>query len=260
MCGSFLNILSFDPVDWDRQLAVADSLEGLDHLEVWLEWIPESRVELRSVQRILDGRKVTFHGPFVGMSLVSPWDELRQISEARIARACEVASSCGARSVTVHSGSTFFTTNHSQALDWLASSLERLTKDLDSIDLLIENMMRRAGVMYEPVVAVNDMRSLIERYPDVRFTLDVGHAIQSGLDPGGMLSAIGSSLSNIHLHDGISAGQAHLELGAGELDLDQFVQDLVRSDYRGLLSLEVLTVEALIRSWEVLETVYSRRM
>jgi sugar phosphate isomerase/epimerase len=75
--------------------------------------------------------------------------------------------------------------------------------------------------------------------PGLRLTLDVGHALQAGLDPSRFVADHFQYLVNVHLHDGISQGRAHLALGEGELDIKALSASMM--GYLGFVGLEVLT-------------------
>jgi sugar phosphate isomerase/epimerase len=252
--GFFLNVVDDDPSPVAEAVARCADLGRVGHAEVWLEWLPESPGQVGKLAKLLSGMRVVVHAPFVGISLVGPGKELRLASEVRLARAYGVACDLGAELITAHSGAAFFTTDRAEAHDRLAESLGRL-RPADGPALTIENMAVRRGVTYEPVVEPGDFAALRARIPELGFTLDVGHALQSGIDPRAFLRAHGPAIGNIHLHDGVEGGPAHLPLGDGELDLRALAADL--AGYSGFVGVEVFGWDGVVASWPTASTLAS---
>jgi sugar phosphate isomerase/epimerase len=246
--GFFLNVVDDDPAPVAETLARSADLDHVGHVEVWLEWVPETPAQVSKLAKLLSGRRVVVHAPFVGISLVGPAKELRAASEVRLARARTVARDLGAELVTVHSGAAFFRTDRADAHDRLAESLVRLGgADPAGPAMTIENMAVRHGVTYEPVVDPADFGALLARIPDLRFTLDVGHALQSGIDPRAFFRDHAPMIGNIHLHDGEKDGRAHRALGTGDLDLPSLAPDF--DGYSGFVGVEVFPWEGVVTSW-----------
>ncbi|MEV4538152.1 sugar phosphate isomerase/epimerase family protein [Asanoa sp. NPDC049518] len=246
--GFFLNVVDDDPAPVAEALAGSADLDRIGHVEVWLEWVPGTPAQVSKLAKLLSGMRVVVHAPFVGLSLVGPAKELRLASEMCLSRAHSVACDLGAELITMHSGAAFFRTDRTEAHDRLAESLVRLGAAItDGPIMTIENMAVRHGVTYEPVVEPADFTALLARVPDLRFTLDVGHALQSGIDPRAFFRDHGPVISNIHLHDGIPKGRAHLPLGEGELNLSSLAPDLAA--YAGFVGIEVFGWEGVVSSW-----------
>ncbi|SNT40049.1 Sugar phosphate isomerase/epimerase [Asanoa hainanensis] len=259
--GFFLNVVDDDPAPIAELLARSADLDQIGHVEIWLERVPETPAQSSRLAKLLSGRRVVVHAPFVGISLVGPAKELRLASEMRLARAHSVACDLGAELITMHSGPAFFRTERSEAHDRLAESLTRLgAANSDGPAITIENMAVRRGVTYEPVVEPADFAELLSRVPNLRITLDVGHAIQSGINPRAFFREHGPLIGNIHLHDGVAGGRAHLALGDGQLDLPSLAPDLDR--YSGFVGIEVFAWEGVVTSWpaaRMLRSVERRR-
>jgi sugar phosphate isomerase/epimerase len=70
--------------------------------------------------------------------------------------------------------------------------------------------------------------------------LDTSHAAVARHDPIEVRRLFGPRLRHVHLSDNAGKGwDSHLPPGDGVLDLDAFLEDLVRSSYDGAVSLEV---------------------
>lgn len=237
--GAFLNVVQDDPDDWGAQMDRLAVLDGLHHVEVWLEAIDGEL--LGELPGLLAGRETIMHGPFIGLSLVSPWAELRAISIARLACAAEIGAGFGARVMTVHPGIACFAEDEAVLEDRLVDSLRRLRARIDgTLTVAIENMPCRRGASVDGLVTVDQCARLIDRDPDTRITLDVGHAIQNDDKYLPFLAEHTDAVADIHLHDGAAGGGAHWPLGAGELDLPELTACLVDTAYAGYLTLETL--------------------
>ena len=88
--------------------------------------------------------------------------------------------------------------------------------------------------------------------PWLNFTLDIGHVFQEGKDLKSIfdfLKKYKNSILDIHLHDAILKGEAHLALGKGDLDFNKFFQTLDSVGYTGYVSLETISREDTEKSW-----------
>src|SRR5579863_9176749 len=100
--GAFLNLTSYQPQQWARDLAGLDEL-GVAHLELWLEFDPTPR-EIATLESLIGARRTIMHGPFIGMSLATHWEDLAALSLGRAHRAVETAAILGCEVVTLHAG------------------------------------------------------------------------------------------------------------------------------------------------------------
>src|SRR6266496_1910962 len=180
--GVFLSVTSYEPLEWLRQLSVVRQLGDRDHLELWLEWLPENGDQLDVLIELVAGESVLVHAPFVGMSFSTSWKELWNISVDRGLRACEVAAQLGARVITVHPGVALCVEGREEALCRIVQAYEKLESNFSMIDVAIENMPAHSSVTAEFVAGYPDLLDLIELAPSMKFTLDIGHAIQSDVD------------------------------------------------------------------------------
>jgi sugar phosphate isomerase/epimerase len=247
--GAFLNVTDGHI---DRLCDDLTSLAqlGLDHVEVWLEHQPTVR-ELDELAGLLRGWVTIMHGPFIGMSLSSDWDELAGISLERCHRAIEAAGVLGCQVVTLHGGAYGTFSPHGLALDRLGGRVARFAR-IGRPVVTIENMPARGGATREAVAGMADLDGLVGRLPELQLTFDIGHSIQNGEDPVSVTHCHRGRIANIHLHDGKVGGKAHTALGTGELALDELVAGLHGDGYAGFISIETLSSEDLVSSLETL--------
>lgn len=245
--GAFLNVVTPDPASWRAQMTDLDALKGLHHVEVWLEHVAEN-AELGA---LLVDRRTIMHGPFIGLSLVTPWEELRSLSIDRLARAAAIGAGFGARVMTVHPGVAPSAESEEILADRLVASLALLRERVDgALTVAVENMPCRRGASVDGLITVDQCAALIERDPAVRITLDVGHAVQNDDKYQPFLAEHAEAVADIHLHDGQAGGGAHWRLGDGALDLDELAGLLVETRYRGYVTLETLGPADTVASYE----------
>jgi sugar phosphate isomerase/epimerase len=248
--GAFLNLTHFDPADWLAQLEAVDRLQGLGHLELWVEFRP-SRSQLNVMADLFADRLTIMHGPFIGMSLASEWEDLARLSLDRCNWAVEIAAYLECEVVTFHAGPHAIFDSHRAAFERLAKRLAHLTT-LAQPRVTLENMPARGGASRETLSMLDNMRELIDLLPEICFTLDVGHCLQNVDDFTPFIEEHAERIANIHLHDGVTAGRSHMALGEGDLDVDVLLDTLDRANYSGYLTLETLGAEDTAKSWAVL--------
>ena len=112
-------------------------------------------------------------------------------------------------------------------------------------------MPERTGTAYEPVTHMRDFEELLAVAPDLKFTLDIGHAIQNSDNFEPFVLQNPSTIVDIHLHDAFKSGSGHLGLGTADLDLDHFARILSKSAYRGFVSFETVGWPDTELSWKV---------
>jgi L-ribulose-5-phosphate 3-epimerase len=249
--GAFVNVTRFVPVNWRSQLHNIRRLSNYGHVEVWLEWLPDTRRQLDHLLAVFDGEQVIVHAPFVGLSLVAPWRELRAESIKRLSRAALVASELGAAVMTIHPGVTPAYEHRDHVLDRVADAYAEVRANAGHIALGLENMPDRQTATVEGIVSTADFVDLLDRDPDIKFTLDIGHAVQNGNKYHKFLMSYGTAIVNMHLHDGVTGGAGHLRLGSGELDVCEYLQRCVDAGYAGFVSLETLSAADTLASWRL---------
>lgn len=249
---------SFNVSDWRRQLTALQGLPNRGHIEVWLEWLPDTASQLRVLNSLLMHERIIVHAPFIGISIASPWRELSAISRDRLINACDVANELNAKVVTMHVGHVPFFEAREAIIDRIARAYEDIQRRSAATVIAIENMYRGRGVAVCTGASIADMIDLFTRIPSISFTLDVGHAIQNNEGYCEFLQAYKRSIVNIHLHDGIIEGAAHLRLGKGQLDLESFLHCCIESEYDQYISLETISDRDTIESWAILQDALRR--
>ncbi|WP_274562470.1 sugar phosphate isomerase/epimerase family protein [Streptomyces spiramyceticus] len=245
--GAFLNILSSDPQEWNTQYTKLQRLDGLQHVELWLEYLP-TQDEIKGFRSLLAGMPITVHAPFIGVALAAPWAELRTLSLERCLSARQVASDLDAKVITYHTGTYGVWEKHEDVLEQLVEPLAKIMVG-DGPIVAVENMPRRGGASRECLIEVRDLESLSGYLPQLKFTLDIGHCIQNEDDFQHFLQSHHSKIANMHLHDAKRGGKGHLAFGAGDLELPKILDLLNDVGFDGHISLETIGQRDTESSW-----------
>jgi sugar phosphate isomerase/epimerase len=249
--GAFVNIHESDQSNWERQFDFAETLPGLNHVEIWLEHLPSPEETEWTRDRLASlGAAALLHAPFVGIALASHDEEIRKAGVGRLIKAAHFGEAIGAEVMTCHSGQVGAWVSQEQGLDTLAGSLTEIVA-ATSVTVTIENMPARSGGSRELVTTAKDLVYLTRAVEGLGVTLDLGHSVQNREDPAQALDELeGVAKKHFHLHDGFHGGRAHLALGAGEFDW----QPILRHPgiWSSTVSLETLGEDDTSASWQQL--------
>jgi sugar phosphate isomerase/epimerase len=245
--GAFLNILAPDDELVVGRAARLEKLEGLEHVEIWFEYMPNDELCNRLL-KMTKGVELIVHAPFIHLSIASHVPEIVRATKSRWRKTAEVARRIGAKLMTVHTGSYASHGDVGEIEVAVATGLREFAEK-QKIQVCLENMYRRTSGTSGELV---DSLAALERicgYTDLPMTLDVGHAIQNGEAIDEFVGRLSRKIRNIHLHDGVPGGRAHMSLGSGALDLEGFLRVLRKSEYCGYVSLETVGESEPERSW-----------
>ena len=252
--GVFLNTVPKDKNNWRKQVDFINSLPGIEHVEVWIEE-DLNLSELKFLKSLLKKYKIIIHGPFVHLSLISPHREIRDITRRLYLQTLKIAETLEANLVTFHCGTKLKFISREIATELFTQNFLKIKNSYrGKIAFTIENLPpEERGVQIHYPSSLKDLAHLKDLLPWLNFSVDIGHAFQSGesLDKiSKFLRKYKDSILDIHLHDATLKGKAHLALGKGELDLMRFLRLLRGIDYRGYLSLETISREDTKKSWK----------
>jgi sugar phosphate isomerase/epimerase len=250
--GVFINVLDPDLNDFQKSVSFVESLEGVQHVEIWLESLPDSRKKIKRIAAALRAYQLIIHAPFIHQSLLSHLDKINQLSITLLRRTFEIADQLHAKVVTFHGGSYPSHIGEARALDLLKKNLKIVMSGRGARLASLENLPFRGGATTSFPTHLYQCEQLRRHLPNLRFTLDVGHCIQNGDDYRQFLGENSRSIVDIHLHDAFLHGRGHLRLGAGQLNLSEFLKLLQLSNYAGFLTLETISQEDTTHSWQTL--------
>ncbi|MEE4364864.1 MAG: sugar phosphate isomerase/epimerase [Desulfotignum sp.] len=126
------------------------------------------------------------------------------------------------------------------------------------IQLCFENMFPGYHIFYNP----DEFDSLFAEYPDVKMTLDTGHANIG--DPGQeklkqFVSRFAHRICHVHVSDNFGKKDDHLAVGKGNIDFEGFVSTLKQTGYDDTITLEIFSTDTddLVKSRERIEFLVS---
>ena len=236
-----------------EEINFINSLPDVDHVEVWIEE-NLSPLELKNLKSYLKRYKILIHAPWVDLSLISPHPEIRKITVKLYLQTLKMADVLKAKLVTFHCGGSTIYESKETIMETLIQNLKKI-KNLykGKITFTIENV---PAIPKGPQISYpgfpKDLIYLKKKMPWLNFTLDIGHVFQEGKDLKSIfdfLKKYKNSILDIHLHDAILKGEAHLALGKGDLDFNKFFQTLDSVGYTGYVSLETISREDTEKSW-----------
>ena len=116
------------------------------------------------------------------------------------------------------------------------------------IELSIENLHCNEPFFQEP----DEFEPFIRR--GIGMTLDSVHAFSSGVDPLDFIRKFGKKVTEVHLTDGVKGDPfADCPVGSGMVDCLGILQALEETGFDGMVILEVLSRESLVKSRKFLE-------
>ncbi|MEE4607634.1 MAG: sugar phosphate isomerase/epimerase [Desulfobacteraceae bacterium] len=227
----------------------AIAMLGFDYLELTLD-APLAHHDVVRLQRseilgaLADGGLgLICHLPtFVSTADLTP--TLRQASREEIRRSLDVAADLGAEKVVAHPPSVG--PMGALAMDLVrplvAEGMAEMLAHAASLGVCVclENMFPRYRVGVEP----SEFEPLLAAWPDLRLTLDVGHAFIQDRKTRRLLTFIetlGQRIGHLHLSDNKGQRDEHLPLGQGRIPYDRIVRALMRHVDVDTVTLEIFT-------------------
>ena len=250
--GVFLSLLRYKK-NLEEEIRFINSLPRVNHVEVWIEE-NLTTAELKDLKSFLKQYNIIIHAPWTDLSLISVHPEIRKITIKLYLRTLKAADILEAGLVTFHCGGTTVYESKETVMEILSQNLKKI-KNLyrGKTTFTIENV---PAIPRGPEISYpgfpGDLIYLKKRVPWLNFTLDIGHAFQRGENLKSIsdfLKKYKNSILDIHLHDAVLRGKAHLVLGKGDLDFNKFFRILDEIGYTGYVSLETISREDTRESW-----------
>ena len=201
---------------------------GFDYLELTMDPPRAHYTTLRQqMQKIVNdlhshGMSIICHLPTF-VSTADLTDSIRQASLQEMFHSLEVAVELGARKVVLHPGHIgglgvyVIETALEHANNSLAAIIDR-AQSL-GLDVCLENMFPKCRAFVEPA----DFVEILQQFPDLKLTLDTGHA---NIDnPGGrhileFIEKFGHRIGHLHISDNMGQRDDHIPLGSGIIDFE----------------------------------------
>jgi sugar phosphate isomerase/epimerase len=171
------------------------------------------------------------------------YESLRRASLQENFEALEAAAELGIEKVALHPG--YITGLAKFLLDrakgYGMDSIEAILKKAVSLNitLCIENMFPQAHFLVQPY----EFQSFFESFPEIRLTLDIGHANLGGgkNKSSEFIQRYGYRIGHVHANDNFGKEDSHLPIGAGIIDFEKIIKELKEAQYDETITLEVFS-------------------
>jgi sugar phosphate isomerase/epimerase len=221
---------------------------GFDYVELTMD-PPEATpqkilVQKHSIQEALHryGMGIMGHLPtFVWTSDL--YESLRRASLQENFEALEAAAGLGIEKVVLHPayitglGRFLIDRVKGYAMESIESILKKAVNL--NITLCIENMFPQAHFLFQPY----EFQSVFEAFPEIRLTLDIGHANLGGgkNKSSEFIHHYGYRIGHVHANDNFGKEDSHLPIGAGIIDFEKILKELKETQYDETITLEVFS-------------------
>lgn len=204
---------------------------------------PDAVSTVKSLARDI---QCSVHAPIWDMNIGAFDPKIRGVVRHRLLQSVEFAHDVGSLWIVVHTGLDPRLYPEHRLRKWLSIARETLTAlaSESQIPILVEN------VFDEPEI----IASLIEGVERCYVTLDIGHAhVYSRRSIEDWISTLGEHVREVHLHENSGAGDEHLALGSGYIDVGRILSMLEDETSDFYLTIEPRDLQALHRSIEWLK-------
>jgi sugar phosphate isomerase/epimerase len=171
------------------------------------------------------------------------YESLRKASLQENFEALEAAAELGIKKVVLHPG--YVTGMGKFVIDkakkYGLESIEVILKKANNLGmtLCIENMFPQALYLTQPY----EFQEVFEIFPEIRLTLDIGHANLGGDRNRAMefIQRYGYRIGHIHANDNFGKEDNHLPIGAGIIDFERVIKALKETSYDETITIEVFS-------------------
>ena len=168
---------------------------------------------------------------------------IRQASIQEMERSMEVAADLGAEKVVLHPsmaggmGAFVLDTVKAYAIDFIYKMAQN-AREL-GVTVCLENMMPGNRIGVEP----DDFEEILERVPDLKLTLDTGHANigdRRGRRLKNLMDRFADRIGHVHISDNSGKRDDHLAVGQGTVRFADVVRRLKLMGYDETITLMVV--------------------
>lgn len=208
---------------------------------------------IREIARKL-GLRIQLHAPFYSINLADFDPEVREFSLKEILDVVYFGSEIDTELITIHAGLCFLPCKlmYREAIDLLADSLSTLNEKAESFGIRISLEIRASPF---DIGKPGELIYLIRKVggTNLGITFDTVQAQLLG-DPIKIFKQVKDFCINAHLRDSKKGMEEALPVGAGDINFDNLLIEMIKSGFSGPFILEVKDLRsALISKKEILE-------
>lgn len=231
---------------------------GIRWVEFWTEtpgfWLkrsePDTIQELTRAVSKLEG--CTLHAPILDLNPSSYNDGVSNVTLRETLWSIQLARDIGAEMITLHPGNRTVrreptTRDWEKFREYLNASCDLASRL--NITLALENMTPRINSM---CATVEEMRRVLEEFPDLKFTFDIMHALSYSFEHTLSFLELSEQMVNVHVGN-VRDGVHHLPLHRGfDKEAEGILYALRETGYDGFLTIEIndLVYERELSVWE----------
>jgi sugar phosphate isomerase/epimerase len=222
---------------------------GFDYLELTMD-PPQAhystiRLQMSSILSALasESMNIICHLPTF-VSTADLTDSIREASLQEMFHSLEVVAELGSQKVVLHPGHIggMGVYVKETALAHANKSLAAIIDRAQTLGLCVclENMFPKCRAFVEPT----DFVEILQRFPDLKLTLDTGHAHIGNTSGRRILEFIekfGHRIGHLHVSDNFGERDDHIPLGAGKIDFLKIVKALKQCGYDDTATLEIFS-------------------
>ncbi|MBW2412777.1 MAG: sugar phosphate isomerase/epimerase [Deltaproteobacteria bacterium] len=222
---------------------------GFDYLELAMDppdahysTIRDNRPQIQSALSAHSMQLVCHLPTFV--SIADLTESIRQASLDEMYNSLEVAAELNALKVVLHPGHIGGLASFvmDMALDLGIKSLNAIIAKAHRLGLSVclENMFPRIQSFYEP----SHFTDILERLPDLKLTLDSGHAnigVRNEQKIFEFIRQFGNRIGHVHLSDNLGHRDDHLPIGEGTINFQKIAEALNGCGYDDTITLEIFS-------------------
>lgn len=230
------------------KIAVAQTGAGVESIDFSiadnLDNLEQTIKNYRARMEYIGARELFLHGPFLELSPVSFDSQIRKASEYRFEQAYDAGVRMGAKKIVFHTSyipCVWFPYGWPERM---AEFWNRFMEGKQEMQVLFENL-------YDPdPELVVKVAELVES-ENFKLCFDMGHAnCYSDVPMMKWLETYGSHIGHVHVHDNDKTRDAHLALGAGNIDVDKVLQHLKQTVPQASYTIECNTLEDVLATYE----------
>ncbi len=171
------------------------------------------------------------------------YQSFREVSLKENSLALEAAAELGVKKAVLHpgyiTGLAKFMPDRARGYGMESIELVLAKATALGVTLCIENMFPQTQFLSNP----QDFQEVFDRLPDLRLTLDIGHANLGGGRNKSLefVRRYGYRIAHVHVNDNFGKEDNHLPVGAGTIDFEKILRELKKASYDDTTTLEVFS-------------------
>lgn len=209
----------------------------------------ERRIQLyKSLEH--DRSKDTLHGAFFDVAIHSRDEKIREASRARVRQSLSIAEKLGVRGVVFHTNLIAGYYDENYLNGWLTASVEfykEMLAEFPTLEIFVENMFETRP---DELKRLADAMTEEERFG---ICLDYAHAAVFGKEPKLWVKELAPYIRHLHINDNDLCGDKHWNVGAGQMDWEEFSDAMKHYEVQASTLIEVRGNEKWKLSMEYLE-------